>query len=257
MKKRVISALLACIICIPVLIIGGWPFKIGISVLSILGLYEILKVSSDKIKIPEYVKLLAYIIIALFIMLDLSMIVKILSVFLIFGIIMIFIDNEKYNVESFFYLFSSIIFLGVVFSFIISIRENDINILLFLLLITILTDTFAYIVGKTIGKHKLIPKVSPGKTIEGSVGGTIVGTLVPSIFYIYMVDPGANFIFVLLFVFVLSALGQLGDLFFSKIKRFYSVKDFSNIMPGHGGILDRVDSIIFVVIGYIILESLI
>lgn len=257
MKKRVISALLACIICIPVLIIGGWPFKIGISVLSILGLYEILKVSSDKIKIPEYVKLLAYIIIALFIMLDLSMIVKILSVFLIFGIIMIFIDNEKYNVESFFYLFSSIIFLGVVFSFIVSIRENDINVLLFLLLITILTDTFAYIVGKTIGKHKLIPKVSPGKTIEGSVGGTIIGTLVPTIFYIYMVDPGANFILVLLFVFVLSVLGQLGDLFFSKIKRFYSVKDFSNIMPGHGGILDRVDSIIFVVIGYIILESLI
>ncbi len=256
-EKRLISALVALIICVPILIIGGWPFKIGITILSILGLYEIMKVSKDRIKIPDVVKLLSYILIALFILLDLSLIIKILSIFLIVGIIMIFNDNEKYNIEGFYYLFSSITFLGIVFSFVITIRENDINVLLFLLLITILTDTFAYIVGKLIGKHKLIPSVSPGKTIEGTLAGTVVGTIVPSIFYIYMVDPGVNFISILCFALCLSILGQLGDLFFSKIKRFYGVKDYSNIMPGHGGILDRFDSIIFVVISYIIFVNLI
>ena len=133
------------------------------------------------------------------------------------------------------------------------IRNKDINVLIYLFLITTLTDTFAYFGGRLFGKHKLIESISPNKTIEGSIIGSLIGTILPSAFYLYMISPGEYFIIIILFTFVLSIIGQIGDLIFSKVKRHYKIKDFSNIMPGHGGILDRFDSITFVIIGYIIL----
>lgn len=257
MKQRLISAIVALIICIPLVLIGGFPFKIGVSILSVIGLFELIRCSSKNIKCENIIKIISYILVFLFVMISESTIIKILSTFLVLSIPMIFIDNEKYNFESFTYLFSSIVFLGLIFSYFVTIRNNDLNVFIFIFLITILTDTFAFIAGKTIGKHKLIPSVSPGKTVEGSVVGSFVGTIIPSIFYLYMVDPGASFSFIIIIVFALSVLGQLGDLFFSSIKRYYGIKDFSNIMPGHGGILDRLDSVIFVLMGYIVLINFI
>ena len=98
---------------------------------------------------------------------------------------------------------------------------------------------------KNIGKHKLIPNVSPNKTIEGSLIGTLVSVIFCSLFYLYQVDPAANIIVVILITLILNIFSQLGDLFFSAIKREYGIKDFSNLMPGHGGILDRFDSLFF------------
>lgn len=111
--------------------------------------------------------------------------------------------------------------------------------------------------GKLFGKHKLIEKVSPKKTIEGSIIGSAFGTIIPSIYYIYMVDPGANILTVIFMTLILSIIGQLGDLVFSSIKRYFNIKDFSNIMPGHGGILDRIDSITMVVLAYQIIINII
>lgn len=255
MKQRIISALIALIICIPIILINGYVFELGVCVIATIALFEILRAGKKNINIPEYIKVLGYILLILFIIMDKSITLKIFISMLILGIPIIFIDKEKYNIESLSYLLFNIIFLGTVFSIFIEIRQRDLNEFIFIFLITILTDTFAYIGGKLFGKHKLIPKVSPKKTIEGSLIGSVFGTIIPSIFYIYMVDPGANIVFVVLMVFVLSILGQLGDLFFSSIKRFYKIKDFSNIMPGHGGILDRLDSSIFVIIGYILIIS--
>lgn len=257
MRQRVISAIIAFIICIPLVLIGGIPFEIGVGILSVIALFELLRCSSANIKYLDVIKVISYVLIFLFVMLDVSIIIKVLGVFLVLGIPMIFSDNEKYNIESFMYLFASIVILGLVFSYFVMIRITDINVFIFLFLITILTDTFAYIGGKTFGKHKLIPNVSPNKTIEGTVIGTVAGTIVPSIFYLYMVDPGASLGFIIFMVLILSILGQLGDLFFSSIKRYYKIKDFSNIMPGHGGVLDRLDSIIFALIGYIVLINFI
>lgn len=257
MRQRVISAIIALIICIPLVLVGGIPFQIFVGIISVIALFELLRCSSVNIKYSDIIKLISYVLIFLFVMLDVSTIVKVLGVFLILSIPMIFSDKEKYNIESFMYLFSSIVILGLVFSYFVMIRITDINVFIFLFLITILTDTFAYIGGKTFGKHKLIPSVSPNKTIEGTVIGTFAGTIVPSIFYLYMVDPGSSLGFIIFMVLILSILGQLGDLFFSSIKRYYKIKDFSNIMPGHGGILDRLDSIIFALIGYIVLINFI
>ena len=114
-----------------------------------------------------------------------------------------------------------------------------------------LTDTYAHLGGSLVGKHKLAPKISPNKTWEGAVIGGIFGTLCAATFYYIAIDGGVSVLLLLVVTLFLSTLGQLGDLFFSAVKRNHNIKDFSNIMPGHGGVLDRLDSIIFVLLGFI------
>ena len=116
-----------------------------------------------------------------------------------------------------------------------------------------MTDAFAMFTGMLIGKHKVTPNISPKKTIEGCIGGSIVGSTIAIIYYVYFV--GSFSYKLILITLLLSVIDQFGDLFFSKIKRENKIKDFSNIMPGHGGILDRLDSLCFVVITYLLFIS--
>ena len=106
-------------------------------------------------------------------------------------------------------------------------------------------DTFAYICGKLLGKHKLYEKISPKKTIEGFVGGIVFTQIAAFILYKFT-HTNTPLLFWLLVGFSISVLGTIGDLIESKYKRQANVKDSGNIMPGHGGILDRLDSILFV-----------
>ena len=104
-------------------------------------------------------------------------------------------------------------------------------------------DTFAFLVGKSIGKRKLFERISPKKTVEGFVGGLLAAMVMGVIISIFFIDqPMANWIIIAA---ILSIFGTIGDLVESKFKRVANVKDSGNIMPGHGGILDRLDSIIF------------
>ena len=112
------------------------------------------------------------------------------------------------------------------------------------LLITYMTDAFAYFVGRAIGKHKLNERVSPKKTIEGSIGGWVFGCLSAILFWKFFM-PAEHFMLALLSGILLPIFGQLGDLAFSAIKRVYGIKDYSNLFPGHGGVLDRIDSLLF------------
>ena len=112
-------------------------------------------------------------------------------------------------------------------------------------------DTFAYIVGKSIGKHKLFQSISPKKTIEGFIGGLIFAILAGFVISKYYFVPTDNYAEKSLFIWTITAFlvgifGTIGDLVESKFKRIANVKDSGNIMPGHGGILDRLDSVIFV-----------
>ena len=110
------------------------------------------------------------------------------------------------------------------------------------------TDVFALFGGMLIGRHKLTV-ISPKKTIEGSVVGSIIAVIIGTTYYVTLI--GGNIITIGLITLVLSILGQIGDLFFSLIKRENGIKDYSNLIPGHGGILDRIDSVIFVLITYV------
>ncbi|WP_291129297.1 phosphatidate cytidylyltransferase [Flavobacterium sp. UBA7682] len=118
------------------------------------------------------------------------------------------------------------------------------EIIISILVIIWSNDTFAYLVGITMGKNKLFERISPKKTIEGFVGGVIfavVAGILLAEFYLH--EPTIRWIIIAMIV---SAFGTLGDLIESKFKRIAGVKDSGNIMPGHGGFLDRLDSIIFV-----------
>lgn len=112
-----------------------------------------------------------------------------------------------------------------------------------------LTDAYAYFVGMKIGKHKLCPNISPRKTVEGSIGG-IVGNCVTFLIYAWYlnnyVDFGIEYWKMVIFAVVVAVFAEIGDLVASSIKRFVKTKDFGSILPGHGGILDRIDSVVFV-----------
>ncbi len=124
---------------------------------------------------------------------------------------------------------------------------------LFLMILAIVcfswcTDIFAYLVGMCIGKHKFAPNISPKKTIEGSIGGmlfSIVASVIAFIIYEKLTGCVINYPLGIFYAFLCSIIGQIGDLSFSYIKRSYGIKDFGKILPGHGGVLDRLDSLIF------------
>ena len=105
------------------------------------------------------------------------------------------------------------------------------------------SDTCAYFAGYAFGKHKLIPKVSPKKTIEGSIGGILGSTLICLAFgYYFNIDLKV----IVILGFLGSIVAQVGDLFASSVKRYVGIKDYGKLIPGHGGILDRFDSVILV-----------
>ena len=262
MTKRIVSAIILVLIFVPLIIVGELPFSILMTVLSILGLYEIIKVRETKKKFPLVLKIFAYLLTCYFCLYNTSSIEFInkfdyrVMAFIIFLFMspMVFINNsEKYNLNDALFLVGSVLFIGLSFNLIIITRNYDITYVIYLLLITTITDTFALFTGKLIGNHKLCPKISPKKTVEGLIGGTIMGTFVATIFYNTIISSTVPLVTVIMLTFVLCLVGQLGDLVFSSIKRYYDVKDFSNLIPGHGGVLDRFDSLIFVVLAFTIL----
>ena len=110
-----------------------------------------------------------------------------------------------------------------------------------------ITDSGAYLIGRKLGKHKLAPHVSPNKTWEGSIGGSLVSVIVVGLYLVFSpVKFAYSLPIMLLLTVVLSVGGQIGDLIESAFKRHYGVKDSGKILPGHGGILDRFDSLLFV-----------
>ena len=129
-------------------------------------------------------------------------------------------------------------------------RNLGLRVIVYLLSITITSDTFAYITGKLIGKHKLLVSISPNKTLEGLIGGVLMGTFIGTMFFITVISPTISIFKITGITLFLCMVGNMGDLLFSAVKRTYDIKDFSNIVPGHGGILDRIDSIIFVMLTF-------
>ena len=265
MKTRIISAIIMCAVIIPILIIGGLPFKILAMILAAMSMYEVMKARSKKSKIPIFIRIISYILIATFVFLGTSIyssnyeiIYKVLIViFLLYFIPVIFInDTDKYSITDALYVLGCTTFLGVAYNSFVLISNIDVLYIFYIILVTTMTDTFAYFTGYFIGKHKLCEKISPKKTWEGAIGGSVVGTIISTFFYLFLIKPSANVLIVVGITLLLTIIGQIGDLFFSSIKRHYRIKDFSSLIPGHGGVLDRFDSIIFVVITFILFMSI-
>ena len=251
---------------VPIVFHGGLIYALTIYVLSMIGLFEFLHVKNSHKEIPSFIMFISYIVMTLFVLGNIQNKDVVFSInyqvlvglFLVFSIpAVLYHERSKYSIVDSFYFIGGIFFLGTSFSLLITLRNISLNLILYLFIITIITDTYAYLVGRLIGKTKLLETISPNKTLEGMIGGTVVGVFVGTLFYHTVVDSLLPLYIVIIMTTFLSVLGQFGDLFFSAIKRYYKTKDFSNIMPGHGGILDRFDSIIFVVLGFMFFISII
>lgn len=257
MKMRLIGAAILLVVLVPLVILGDIPFEVGVAVIAALSFRELIMLLKKKNNIPLIIEIFSYIsILVITLSLD-SILQAIALVIMILFIPLIIFKKEEYNFTSASSLIGIIVFIGVIYHCLINVRLGSIWELIYLLSITILTDTFAYIGGKFFGKNKLLERISPNKTIEGSLIGLIVSTTISTILYVFVINPGINIGIIILISFVLSIIGQIGDLVFSAIKREFDIKDYSNLIPGHGGILDRFDSIAFVGLFYIVIKLLI
>lgn len=262
MKTRVLSAIIVAAIAIPFIYMGGPWFVIAIGIVGILGFLEVINLPKAHKPYPLVPTILA--LIALLVLIctnfDGNQLVYGTTyarlIYLVMGLLIptLFYKNDQYTTRDAFYLIGAILFLGLAFNSLILVRDLGLELFIFLVLIPICTDSFAMIFGCLIGKHKMCPKISPKKSWEGAICGLLLGTAIPLVIYALLI--GLVDWKILLGTMILSLVGQLGDLIFSKIKRENDIKDFSNIMPGHGGVLDRLDSIIAVFLTYIFLTTI-
>ncbi len=244
MKQRVITAVLLILLVVPCVIIGSYPFYLLAMAFICLASYEIMRLFDQKW--PKWAVYSIYLFFLLTVVLAIIDPLKAISlsiVFLmyLFLLLIIFPQIQFEHIGLIFMIY----FLAIltVISLLVC-QKIDRMVVVLILLGTYITDTFALFCGMLFGKHKLNERISPKKTIEGSVGGFIISTIVCLSF---------SFIFIKAFPIELSIvasitlpiMGQIGDLAFSAIKRHFAIKDFGNIFPGHGGILDRIDSLIF------------
>ena len=263
MKKRVVSAIIMLLIVIPILILGGIPYSLAVGLISLLAYKELLDIRKNNRDYPNLIKLFGLISILYLIYsnfekygLLFGVSYKIICGIIILICLPIIFYKEKYKLSDAFHLLATILFLGIGFNLLISIYNYGIKYFILLILITILTDTFALFGGKLIGKHNFT-SVSPNKTIEGCIIGSLVSTFVCTVYYFNVINNVNSVLIVVLIILFLSFIGQCGDLFFSAIKREFDKKDFSNLIPGHGGILDRLDSIIFVLFAFVLIINFI
>lgn len=235
---------------------GGISFSVVFSLLAIFSLFEYHTLANklDGIKTLPWYGALGGIIAFLPFYFDAVSLPIAMSAYLLFifsfGITEIFrkkpnpIHNTAYNVFGQMY---------IVLPFVLMANLLDINPYLLLSVFVIIwtNDTFAYLVGSLIGSHKLFPRISPNKSWEGFVGGLVGALAVVFLFNQfggYTITPDFTLAHWLIFTLVIVLFGTLGDLFESLLKRTVGVKDSGNIMPGHGGLLDRLDSVLFAVL---------
>lgn len=261
MKTRIISAIIAILIAIPVIYFGGNLFVLMCSLLGVIGYYELLKARKEKRDIPFFIKAVGMILFAMTIMntnnrfMFMDYLIPLITFVLIIPIVF-YNKDKRYNIEDALAVIGMTLFLGLSFNKFISVRIDNLYYFLYIILVPIITDTFAYFTGVFFGKHKMSPTVSPNKTWEGFAGGLAFGTIISTVYYMLLINE-ANIIVVLLTSLLLSVAGQIGDLVFSSIKRYYGIKDYGNIMPGHGGVLDRLDSVLFVSLAFMFLSRFI
>ena len=250
-----ITRILTSLYMLPFLYIihlGGVPMYIASLLLMLQGLKEYRNALENKNNTIN-VNILYLLAIVLF---GLNMVSKVLGAksFILFGIfsfIVVLVDLaglEKRNIslKSRLFFWIGVFYIIVGFETIIWIRNVVPNGELFtwmIFIITVVSDSMAYFTGKFFGKHKLIPSVSPNKTVEGSIGA-VVFTIIACLLYGNIINLGT--IELIAIGFLGSIVSQCGDLIASKLKRYTGIKDFSNLIPQHGGILDRLDSALLV-----------
>ena len=254
MKQRVIWGAIALLILLPFLLSGGLSFQVFAGLLAMIGVAEMLRMKRlEFFSIEGVLAMLGAFVLTVpldnyftSLPLDSSFSVYGLLVFLLLAGTVL--NSDDYSFDDVSYPIAASLYVGIGFQNLVNARISGLDKVLFALFIVWATDIGAYMIGRRFGRRKLLPKVSPNKTIEGSLGGIVGAVIVAWIFM--LVDKAVytphNFFAMLIYVVLFSVFGQFGDLVESAIKRHFGVKDSGKLIPGHGGILDRFDSMIFV-----------
>lgn len=252
MKQRVITAIVALIIFIPIIIAGGGWIELAAAVLAVVAMHEFytMKYKENRRYWEEGLAILACLSLVLPIDRWWSQGPSSWMLYYLFVIVlmaMTVFDKKDFNIDQLGFPVFTSLYVGMGFHYFVVARFNSLVVLLFALFIVWSTDIGAYMIGRQIGRHKLAPNVSPNKTIEGAIGGIVCAVIV-TLLYMWKFQhyfPYSTVVMVILSIFF-SIAGQLGDLVESAYKRYFGVKDSGKILPGHGGILDRFDSLLFV-----------
>ncbi len=237
----------------PIVIVGGLPLVLLAYLLASVGLYELAKMKKLKLlSFPGILSLLTMWMLLLpkgnigilhsigYDKQDLA----ILAVLLL--LVYTVATKNRFTFDDASFMVMAVVYVGAGFYYFMETREaGGLNWLFYSLFIIWATDSGAYFIGKAMGKKKLWPEISPNKTVEGSVGG-VVCALVVALCFLFFSDMDVSPLKLMGLTALLSVFGQLGDLAESAFKRTYNVKDSGTILPGHGGILDRFDSLLFV-----------
>lgn len=249
MRQRVKTSIVLAVLIIPAVLFGGWSYNLIIGAVALIGTMELLQMANIETKslpaIATYIGTLSivyYHMIASYIPEQLSD--GIIPVFAVLLLLISTVIVPSFNFTKAGISALTMGYIGVGSQAAIIIRQEDLAIFVFILLVIVSTDIGAYFIGSKIGKRKLAPLLSPNKSVEGSIGGIVLALLTTSIYLNFITLP-YSYIIMLLIAIILSITGQFGDLLESAFKRHFGVKDSGAILPGHGGILDRFDSILF------------
>lgn len=261
MKTRVITALILTALFLPVLIFSDTVvFPLAMSFVGVVSVFEIarcIKINKHYIVAPAYIAAICLPICVRY--LAGSVFAMIAFIFAVIYIMYLFsittFSHGKIAISDISTLFMTTVYIIAASTSIVYVRDyGNVGKYIYMLIFfgAWFTDIFAYFCGMLFGKHKLIPDVSPKKTVEGSIGGIIFAT---ASFVIYGIitnnffETSSNLVFLAVGGIIVSILSQIGDLLMSHIKRHYGIKDYGKIFPGHGGMLDRFDSILAVALG--------
>lgn len=252
MKQRVITGAVALLFFIPMIILGGIPLQLVAAALAGIGVFELFRMKGLPIKSAETV---LAIVAAIFLVLPKESWFNFLpeqmdNMSLFYVVVMIIMTLPVFSKNT--YTFDRAAFpvlvslyVGYGFQNFVSARQAGIDVLMYALLVVWATDIGAYMLGMKFGQRKLAPHISPNKSIEGSLGGILSAVVVGAVYCLVFPMP-YNVGLMMLLTIIFSIFGQMGDLVESAYKRHYGVKDSGKILPGHGGILDRFDSMLFV-----------
>lgn len=252
MKERFISAIIALVLFVPIVIWGGIPITILAYVMATIGLFELFRMRKKSLLSGNGI--IAILLLWLLLLperyFELIQIGDLGKLEIAYVSVLLFltytvIKKNTFTFDDAGFTLLSVLYVGIGFYYFIATREASLIYLFYVLFVVWGTDSGAYLIGKSIGKHKLWPVISPNKTIEGALGG-IATALVVAILFAFFSPIDIPIVKLLIVTIILSIFGQIGDLAQSALKRHYGVKDAGRILPGHGGILDRCDSWLFV-----------
>lgn len=254
---RLISGIVLLAILISCIVFSSSALTLLSTFVCIIGLYEFYRLKNIQFSIFAYISygftILYY---GLYNFFADRFSLQIIAGFFIVVALTYVILYPKRKPEEITHIIFGMIYITLMFSFIIRVRDFNMGdvVVVIIFIASWGTDTLAYVTGLLFGKHKLVPNLSPKKSIEGAIGGTL-GSVLLSYIYVMLVEriyykstdiyDVKVYLYIMAICLIASVVSQFGDLFASAFKRHFGIKDYGNLIPGHGGVLDRFDSVLF------------